>query len=162
MAAVDYFLKLEGVPGESQDKTHKDEIQMESWSWSESNSGTGGFGGGSGAGKVQPGDFHFVMKVSKASPLLFQHCASGKHIPTAIVTARKAGGDAQDFLKWEFEEVFISSYSTGGSESSDVVPTDQVSFNFAKLKMTYKEQDKTGALKGGPVKWYNFKTSEKG
>ena len=39
MAAVDYFLKIDGIDGESQDSKHKDEIELESWSWGEQNVG---------------------------------------------------------------------------------------------------------------------------
>ena len=70
MAAVDYFLKIDGIEGESQDHKHKNEIDVESWSWGETNSGTHAGGGGGGAGKVQMQDFHFVMKVNKATPKL--------------------------------------------------------------------------------------------
>ena len=31
--AVDYFLKLDGIEGESADSNHKNEIQIMSWSW---------------------------------------------------------------------------------------------------------------------------------
>ena len=96
MALVDYFLKIEGIPGESQDAKHKDEIQVLSFSFGESQSGTMAFGGGGGAGKVQMQDFHFMMNVNKASPKLFLACACGEHIPSAILTARKAGKEQQD------------------------------------------------------------------
>ena len=52
MAVVDYFLKIDGIDGEAQDKTHKNEIQLESWSFGETNAGTAGMGLGMGAGKV--------------------------------------------------------------------------------------------------------------
>ena len=51
------------------------EIELESWSWGETNSGTSQAGGGSGTGKVTMQDFHFVMKVNKASPKLILGCA---------------------------------------------------------------------------------------
>ena len=44
--SVDFFLKIDGIEGESQDKTHKNEIQLESWSWGQSNTGSMGAGGG--------------------------------------------------------------------------------------------------------------------
>src|SRR5438128_11888840 len=132
MAAVDYFLKLKGIDGESADAKHKGEIDVESWSWGESQSGTGHFGGGSGAGKVQMQDFHFVMKVNKASPKLLLACATGQHIKEATLTCRKAGKDQQEYLKFKFNDLLISSYQTGGSGHSDVVPTDQISFNYSK------------------------------
>ena len=144
MAAVDYFLKLEGIEGESADKTHKGEIQLESWSWGETNAGTHGAGGGGGAGKVSMQDFHFVMKVNKASPKLFLACATGEHIKKAVLTCRKAGGEQQEFLKVNFTDLLVSSYQTGGSGGSDVIPMDQISLNFAKIEVEYKVQNEKG------------------
>jgi type VI protein secretion system component Hcp len=40
MAAVDYFIKFEGIKGESADAKHKDEIDVESWSWGETRAGS--------------------------------------------------------------------------------------------------------------------------
>jgi len=150
MAAVDYFLKLDGIEGESHDAKHKGEIDLESWSWGESQSGTHSAGGGGGAGKVAMQDFHFVMKINKASPKLFLICANGQHIKKAVLTCRKAGKDQQEFLKIEFTDLLVSSYQTGGSGHSDILPTDQISMNFAKIEFTYKMQLPDGTL-GGPV-----------
>jgi type VI secretion system secreted protein Hcp len=151
MAAVDFFLKIDGIPGESKDAKHKDEIDLESWSFGASNSGTSGAGGGGGAGKVSMQDFHFVMKVNKATPKLLQACCSGEHIKKAVLTMRKAGKDQQEFLIYTFTDLLISSYQTGGSEGSNVIPNEQISFNFAKVEMEYKEQKADGTL-AGPVK----------
>ena len=52
MATVDYFLKIDGIDGESTDNKHKNEIDVLSWSWGETQSGTMAGGGGGGAGKV--------------------------------------------------------------------------------------------------------------
>ena len=68
MALVDYFLKIDGVPGESQDHKHKDEIQVLSFSFGESQAGTMAFGGGGGAGKVQMSDFGFAMAMHPHEP----------------------------------------------------------------------------------------------
>lgn len=151
MAAVDYFLKISGVEGESADHAHKGEIQVESWSFGAQQSGTMAFGGGGGAGKVTMNDFHYVMKVCKASPKLFLACATGEHFKEATMTARKAGKQQQEFLKWKFTDLIVSSYQTGGSGGADVIPMDQISMNFAKVEVEYKEQKPDGSL-GGAVK----------
>jgi type VI secretion system secreted protein Hcp len=114
MAAVDYFLKIDGIEGEAQDKTHKNEIQLESFSWGETNAGSMGAGGGGGSGKVAMQDFHFVMTTNKASPKLFLACATGDHIKNAILVCRKAGKDQQEYLKYTFTDLLISSYQIGG------------------------------------------------
>lgn len=143
--AVDYFIKFDGIKGESVDAKHKGEIDIESWSWGETQVRPG-HGGGGGAGKVSMQDFLFVMRLNAASPSLMQACASGKHIKTAMLSGRKAGKGQQDYLTFKFHDVLVSSYQTGGSEQSDVVPTDQVSFDFAKIEVEYKPQKPDGTL----------------
>lgn len=162
MAAVDYFLKLEGnFEGESADKQHKGEIDLESWSWGESNAGTHSGGGGGGAGKVVMQDFHFVMKVNKVSPKLFLACASGEHIKKAILTCRKAGKEQMEFLKVTMSDLLVSSYQTGGSGHSDIVPTDQISLNFAKVEFEYKEQKTDGTLAAANKAGWDVKGNHK-
>ena len=160
-AAVDYFLKIDGIPGESIDSKHKDEIQLVSWSWGESNSGDMSEGGGGGSGKVSMSDFNFGMKVNKASPLLLKHCATGDHIAKAVLTARKAGTKGDDFLKYTFTELLVSSYQTGGS-AGEVIPVDQITLNFAAIEVEYRPQKPDGSL-AGPIKVsYNRKESVAG
>ena len=151
MALVDYFLKIDGIEGESQDAKHKSEIEIESFSWGENQGGTAGRGGGMGAGKVQMQDFHFTMAANKASPKLMLVCANGSHIKNAILTCRKAGKDQQDYIKWTFTDLLVSSFQTGGAAASSVLPTDQVSLNFSKIEFEYKEQKPDGSL-AGPIK----------
>ncbi len=156
MALVDYFLKIDGIPGESPDKTHKAEIEIDSFSWGETNTGTALQGGGMGSGKVQMQDFHFVMRVNKASPLLFLCCANGEHIKSATLTCRKAGKEQQEYLKYTFSDLLVSSYQTGGS-AGNVIPLDQISLNFTKVEFEYKEQKADGSLGGAVKKWYTIK-----
>ena len=116
MASVDYFLKIDGIQGESLDAKHKDEIRdLVLQLRGQTQSGSFAFGGGGGAGKVQMQDFHFMMDVNKASPKLFLACANGEHIKDAILTARKAGKDQQDYLKITFGDLLVSSFQTNGS-----------------------------------------------
>jgi type VI secretion system secreted protein Hcp len=160
MAAVDYFLKIDGIQGESRDDRHKDEIDIESFSWGETQSGTLAVGGGGGSGKVSMQDFHFAMPVNKASPALFLACAQGDHIKNAILTCRKAGKDQQEFLKVTMNDVLVSSFQIGGAGGA--VPIDQISLNFAKIEVEYQEQDATGKLVGSIKKWFDLKTMKGG
>ena len=113
MAAFDYFLKIDGVHGESTDAVHKGEIDVEAWSWGETRPGGRRAGGGAG---VTMNDFSFTMTLSQASPKLFLACAEGDHIKAAWLTARRAAGkDADYFLKWTFSDLLVSSYETGAA-----------------------------------------------
>ena len=152
MATVDFFLKIDGIAGESRDAKHKGEIDLEAFSWGATNQGApgGGGGGGGGAGKVAMHDFHFTTRVNKASPLLFLSCATGKHLKQAILTARKAGKEQLEFLVYKFTDIMISSYQVAGSEGADA-PMDQISFNFAQVEYQYREQKADGSP-GSPIK----------
>jgi type VI secretion system secreted protein Hcp len=161
MSVVDYFLAIDGIQGESADHKHKNEIDVESWSWGATQSGTMAYGGGGGAGKVQMQDFHFVMKVNKASPKLLLACAAGEHIKKAVLTCRKAGKEQQEFLKYTFEDLLISSYQTGGTGTTDVIPMDQISFNYSKMQVEYKEQKPDGTLGGAVNAGWNLKENKK-
>ncbi len=154
MAAVDYFLKIKGVEGESAVDGHKNEIDVESFSWGESNSGGHAYGGGGGAGKVVMQDFHFTMRVNKATPKLLLMCASGEHIPEALLTCRKAGGRQEPFLTIKMADLLVSSYQVGGSGGSDIVPIDQISLNYSKIEIAYKMQKADGTVvPAGEAKW---------
>ncbi len=161
MAMVDYFLKIEGIQGESQDKTHKNEIEIESFSWGATQTGTASHGGGMGAGKVQMQDFHFVMRINKSSPKLMLACANGEHIKSATLICRKAGKEQQEYLKVTFTDLLVSNYQTGGS-AGDVVPMDQISLNFSKVEIEYKEQKPDGSLGGAIKAFYDMKTQTHG
>jgi len=158
MAQADYFLKIDGIPGESLDDKHKDEIQLESWSWGETQSGSHSAGGGGGVGKVSMQDFSFAMKVNKASPELFLTCATGKHIPAALLTCREAGGKQQEFLKIKFTGLLISSFQTGGS-GGEIKPLESITFNFTEIAYTYAAQDDKGNLLAPITHKYDLKKS---
>ena len=160
MAAVDYFLKIDGIQGESRDDRHKDEIDIESFSWGGPQSGAFAAGGGGESDKISMQDFHFTMPVNKASPALFLACALCYHIENAILTCRKAGPDQQEFLKVTMNDVYVSSFQIGGA--GGVVPTDQISLNFAKIEVEYQEQDATGKLVGSIKNWFDLKSMKSG
>ncbi|MFL5329317.1 MAG: Hcp family type VI secretion system effector [Gemmataceae bacterium] len=161
MAQVDYFLDIDGIDGESKDDVHGDEIEVLSWSWGETNSGAGGFGSGAGTGKVAMQDFHFVMRFGKASPKLALACACGSPFKNAKLTCRKAGDKPMEYLTITFNDVLISSFQTGGSESGDVYPTDQISFNYTKIAMEFKVQKEDGSAGDAIKMGYDVKANKK-
>jgi type VI secretion system secreted protein Hcp len=137
--AFDAFLKLDGIPGETTDKQHPGEIQVDSFSWGVENASSRGSGGGQAS--VQ--DFSFRSPVSKASPLLMLACATGKHIPTALITLRKAGFE---FIKIRLDDVLVSSYQTGGVANDGAErPEDSFSLAFVKIDFLYTVQ-RTGEV----------------
>jgi type VI secretion system secreted protein Hcp len=148
--AVDMFIKIGDIKGESNDKTHKEDIDVLAWSWGLSNSGSAHVGGGAGAGKVNVQDLSFTKYVDSASsPLIIAGC-TGKHYDKADLVVRKAGGSPLEYIKITLEEVLITSVSTGGSGGEDRL-TENVTLNFAKFKFSYQPQDSKGAKLGGAI-----------
>ena len=149
MAAVDFFLKIDGIDGESTDRDHKGEIDVLSFSWGEILQISRGSGGGTGAGKVDIQDIHITKFTDKSSPVLFLSCASGKHIPTAVLSGRnnRTGASGAQFYKITLSDCIISSYQSGGS-SGDAVPGDQFSINFAKIEFNGNAFDTSGGTIG--------------
>lgn len=145
MAAIDYFLKLDGISGESKDSKHKGEIEVLSFSFGETQSRPSGTGGGVGAGKVKMSEFSFTARTTKASPQLFLSCAQGKHLKEAILTVRKAGGSQQEYLIIKLNDVLVSAYALGSAEGESE-PHDAFSLNFIKLSYDYKPQKADGSL----------------
>jgi type VI secretion system secreted protein Hcp len=159
MAAVELFLKIDGIQGESKDAKHANEIDVDAFSWGETNVVSHTGGGGGGAGKVAMQDFHFTKRLDKASPVLFLACASGKHFPKAVLSARKAGQGQQDYLVITLSDVAVSSYQVGGAESGEV-GVDQTSLAFSRIVFEYRPQKPDGSL-AAPVKaGWDLKTNK--
>lgn len=142
--AVDMFLKLDGIDGESVDKSHGKEIDILAWSWGMSQSGTFHAGAGGGAGKANFQDISVTKWVDKASATLMAKIATGDHIPKARLTVRKAGKTPLEYVIIDMEKVMITSYSTGGSGGEDRL-TENITLNFAKVKVKYVPQKEDGS-----------------
>ena len=142
--AVDMFMKLDKIAGESSDKAHKGEVDVLAWSWGMSNSGTTHQGSGGGSGKVSVQDLSFTKYVDKATPTLMTYCCTGKHLPVANLVVRKAGGSPLEYIKIKMEDCIVSSISTGGSGGEDRL-TENVTLNFAKVHLDYSPQKADGS-----------------
>ena len=142
--AMDMFIKIGDVKGESRDSAHKDEIDVLSWSWGASNSGSAHVGGGMGSGKVNVQDLSFTKYIDKSSCDLMLACCNGKHYPEAKLIVRKAGEKPLEYLTVTMTDVLVTSLSTGGSGGEDRL-TENVSLNFAKVKVDYKIQNAKGS-----------------
>jgi type VI secretion system secreted protein Hcp len=104
-------------------------------------------------------DFGFTIYTMKGSPKLAEKCATGEHIASAVLTCRKAGGTPTDFLVYTFTDLLISTYSLSGSSG---LPTENITFNFAKVEGDYGVQDTATGQITDHVKWgYDLKTNTK-
>jgi type VI secretion system secreted protein Hcp len=158
--AIDAFLQLGDLKGESPVKGFEEQIQILAWSWGMSQTGTTHHGTGGGAGKVNVQDLSFTHYVDSSSPPIIQACCKCTHYDEAILSLRKAGGDPLPYLVITLNDIIITSVSTGGSSGEDL-QTENVTLNFSKFKYSYQPQDKTGAKTGGSIDVeYNIAVNE--
>jgi type VI secretion system secreted protein Hcp len=153
--AVDMFIKIGALKGEARDSVHKEEIDVLAWSWGISNSGSAHVGGGAGAGKCNVQDLSITKYIDKTSPDLMLACCNGKHFDKATLTVRKAGETPLEYIIINVEDLIITSVSTGGSGGEDRL-TENVTLNFARVKLMYKEQTPTGAVGDKPEMGWNI------
>ena len=158
--AVDMFLKIDGIKGESVDDKHKDEIDVLSWSWGMSQSGAAHMGGGAGAGKVNVQDLSFTKHIDVSSPDLYLACCNGKHLKEAKLVVRKAGESPLEYLVITMTDVIISSATLGGSGGEDRL-TENVSLNFGKVKVDYAAQDNKGGAGAKPKMGWDIAANKK-
>jgi type VI secretion system secreted protein Hcp len=154
--ATDTHIKFDGVDGESSHKDHKGETKVESWTWSVNNA-SAVMGGGSGQGAAEPGLLSFTHYYDKSSPVLAKRCADGKHFPTVVLTARKAGEGQKDFLKITMKEVFITSVAAHDDGSG---ASEELAMRYGSIDFSYAPQTTKGGL-GTPVGFnWNLKTGK--
>jgi len=163
--AVDMFLKLDGVPGESKDQKLTDHIEVLSFAWGSTQQGAYHTGTGGGAGKVHVQDTSFTHYIDKASSVLLQMCVSGKHIAKGEFIARRAGADGkpQNYLNIKFDDIIVTSVQTAGhgGGGGDDRMTESFTLNFRKFEVVYTTQDNKGAPQpSNPVKWDLQKNAE--
>ena len=156
--AVDMYLKLGKIKGESKDSKHAGEIDVLAWSWGASQSGSFGSGGGGGAGKANVQDLSVTKWIDSSSASLLTHCVTGDHIPEATLTVRKAGKNPLEYLKITLKKVLVTSISTGGSGGEDRL-TENISLNFAQVTFDYQKQKDDGTGEAAGTATYNVETN---
>lgn len=147
--AVDMFLKLAGIDGESRDAGHENEIDVLAWSWGASNAGSLQVRGGNRAAPSFQ-DLSITKWIDRSSEDLLRLVATGAQVADAQLTIRKAGENPLDYVVIRFKPVLVTSVSTGGSGGEDRL-TENISLNFAKYEFVYTPQTEKGS--GAPERF---------
>jgi type VI secretion system secreted protein Hcp len=154
--AQDIFIKINGIDGESQDESHKSEIEVASWGWRVSQDSMMHSGSGGGAGKASIDDLSFEHLMDRASPNLMKYCLTGKHIDQAVLTVRKAGGNPLEYLKITMSDVIVTRVQPSGSNSDNGIH-EEVRLSFAKVKQEYIVQNAQGGSGGAVTAAFDIK-----
>ncbi len=158
--AVDMFLKLEKIDGESEDAAFGKWVQITSFTFGVSQVGSASTGGGVGSGKAEWSEMTFVKAVDSATPILIKNCAAGIHIPTGTIKVRRAGAGDKAYYTITMHDLIVSGIENSGGLTDDALLEETVKCQYSKIEFEYKAQDKTGAL-GSPIKsGYDLKANK--
>ncbi len=147
-AAVDMFLKIDGIDGEAVDLVgdHTNDIEVLAWSWGMTQSGP--IGNSAGAGKVNIQDLSITKFIDRSSTDFWEFLAEDEGCSTCdgfgevVLTVRNAG-DPVDYLMITLKNVRVTSVSTGGFSADDRI-TETITLNFSEIEMQYTPQNATG------------------
>lgn len=142
LAAVDYFLKIDGIEGESTAKGHEKEIEILSWSWGVSQNSVASTARATSRPCVS--DISFTKMTDKSTPALMLSAVMGMPIPKAVLKGRKGTDKPVEYLTFELKNVFVTSYNMGGA-GGDSLPVDQFSLQFASMSVEYVQQKADGS-----------------
>ena len=146
--AIAIFVKFNGIPGESKDAAHKDEVDVLSWSWGMSQSGS--MHTGTAGGKASVNDMMISKMVDKSSPVLKLQCFNAKRVDEVKLSAYKMGEEPLEYVTITMNDVLISGIADSGENGSEGL-MENVSLNFGKVKYEYQPQGKDGKADGGKV-----------
>ncbi len=149
--AVDIFLVIPGVKGETADTNFAKQfaIDVQGWTWGMSQAGSAGQGSGSGVGKVNVSDLQITKNVDKSTPALMAACCAGTAYGTSastpvVLSMRKAGGtNPLVYMTVSLFNVTISAVNPTTSSSNDM-QMETLGLHFGAFQVVYTPQTKTG------------------
>ncbi|ENZ9095861.1 MULTISPECIES: Hcp family type VI secretion system effector [Enterobacteriaceae] len=157
--AIDMYMKVDGVTGESKDSNHTGWIDIDSFSWGASQPGNMYVGGGGGVGKVNFNDLHVNALIDKSVTALLKNCASGKHLAKVELSVCKAGGTQVEYAKITLEDVLVTSVQYTGAKSGDTIGVSYA-FQASKVKQQYWEQSTSGGKGAESSGGWNIKENK--
>jgi type VI secretion system secreted protein Hcp len=157
--AIDTFLDLSSgsITGESTDSQFPGQIEIESWSVGGSNPpDLTSAKGGAGTGRVTMNYLNFTVKQTAATVHFFDRLVQGTHIPTAVLTCRKAGGGQEKFHQITLKEAYVAQHQLGGSAGSES-NTESFSLAYGSIKQEYFKQGTNGTTTSAGAKTWDLR-----
>jgi type VI secretion system secreted protein Hcp len=147
--ALDAFVKVDGIEGESTDDKHQGWIEIQSFGAGHAQriSKTASSAGGATAERADFHDFVFEKLLDKATPKLALACPAGTHIDSIRVDLCRAGTEKVKYMEFIMTNCIISSYEVTG-DSEDSFPLETIGINYGKMQWVYTQQKRAG---GGPA-----------
>jgi type VI secretion system secreted protein Hcp len=156
LAAVDMFLKIEGVDGESADSRHRGWIDVLSVDWDVTRP-SGSTAGARTSAPATFGGLTVSKTVDKSSPSLYLACADGRHVRQATLVAYRAGESARPYYEIVLTDVMVTAVGVSGGPTEDAL-TEYVTLNFRQVQWTYTPMDASGRGRGQVTTSWDIET----
>ena len=148
--AIDAYLKIEGISGESEDDKHKQWIEVSNvlYAINQPRAETVSTAGGLTSGRAELYPITFKKLADISSPVLLQTCAAGKTIAKAIFEFMRADSDGKPirYFKIELENLMIASITPDSGDGG--VISERIQLAYAKIKWNYTRQSNRGGAQG--------------
>lgn len=148
--AIDVYLQIDGIKGESADEKHRGWIECTSvqFGMTQPKSATASTGGGHTAERAEMDDIRFMKTADLSSPILMQKCMMGRTIPRAKFEFFRADGQGIPikYFEIQLENIFIGQVRPSIHEGSFF--SEAVSLKFSKVKWQYTQQKIAGGSGG--------------
>lgn len=145
------YLKVGDIKGEATDDGHTDWINLLSVSASITRPmGAGSSGSTRQRSSATFGDIVCVKEVDASTVKLQEAIADGVNFPKVNfdLCTSSEGGKRIPYLMYELTNARVTSYSVSGSTDGGSVPTEQISFNYEEIKVTYDKLGKDNKSQG--------------
>jgi type VI secretion system secreted protein Hcp len=157
--AQDITLKLTNIEGESKKSGYEKQIDIYDFKFGVSQAASSSEGSGGGSAKSDCKDLVVTKLIDKSTPIIFLQSATGTHIAEAVMTVRKAGGQALDYLVVTLKDVIVTNVATGG-KSEDERVLEEISLSYAKISIQYKAQNADGTAGATIQKNYDLEMNK--
>lgn len=159
--AIDAYLQIDGIKGESQDSSHQGWIELTSAQWGvlQPKSATASTAGGHTAERCEHRSISVTKLADLSSPLLMQTCSTGKTIPKAKLEFMRAdsNGNPVRYYEIELENVLIGSINQAVHEGG--ILQDSVALKFSKVRWKYTQQKIGGGAGGNTAGGWDLATN---
>jgi type VI secretion system secreted protein Hcp len=159
--AIDVYLQVDGIKGESADSAHVGWIECLSvhWGVKQPKSATASTSGGHTAERAELSEIGIAKLADLASPMLFQASAAGKTYPKAKLEFMRADGDGKPVKYFEvlLENVLIGHMALSVSEGN--VLSESLGLKFSKIRVSYTQQKVAGGAGGSTIGGWDLATN---
>jgi type VI secretion system secreted protein Hcp len=142
--AIDVFLRIDGITGESQNPNFKGQIELESFSFGANNVVNIGSGTGSGSGKVSFTPITVTKLPDTTSPVLFLAVCQGTRFGTATISFVQPGASAA-YITFDLGTVIASGLTTSVTNG---VTLETITLVCGSLRYTVVTYNASGAATG--------------